>query len=366
MTAIVLFNGTVDVQYAYINVHDVEEHVGERADEGEERREEFRGQVNGLCGAARPGVLRLVTGLHTGEVGFTVELHSSEPAVGDEWEDVVEVSFRSDAGLLGLHGFESQEPFDLAPGQYRVRYCARGMDAGQAEDTLDGDDPVDFYLLQFWPGQPAGDRIVREHSKAAAFWHHATAGRSLTSTEQQDLDSEQAEVQRDEDYRLWGDRIPNARLRANDSFLMGFLEQLDLDAVFALSEADDAVHRQVAAWAALRTMDIAGFTELPALAPAVAALRRGEPVPPPFDSAGYMWSKFSSAMPHTSAKIPPNGDEEESQQNRAIVAMFYTAHDDSFTAAYSALASAAGAYGMDYRRLFNEFRQVFPQLDTRG
>ena len=353
-----LFDGTVDVHYGFIDVRDVE-----MVDADGDRRESYRGQVNGLCGAARSGVLNLVTGLHTGVVGFTVEGHAREPAVGDEWEDVVEVSFTNTGTTLGLYGFESQEVFDLAPGQYRVRYGARGMDAGQAEDTLDGDDPVDFYLLQFWPGQPSSDRIVREQSKAATAWHHANAVRPLAAQEQQERDRENAELQQAEDHRLWGDRIPNARLRANDSMSRGFLEQLDLDVVFALSEVEDGVQRQVAAWAALRAMDLAGFTDLPALAPAVAALRRGEPVPPPFDTAGYMWRMFENAVPPTSAKVPPSGDEEQSQQNWAIAAIFETAHDDSFSAAYSALACAACVHGMDYPRLLAELRQAFPQLD---
>lgn len=175
----VLFDGTVDVHYGFIDVHDAENLVDW------ERQQEHRGQVNGLCGAACAGVLALMTGLHTGEVGFTVELHPSAPVVGDEWEDVVEVSFVNTVDTLGLHGFESQEVFDLPPGQYRVRYCARSMDVGQDEDTLDGDDPVDFYCLQFWPGPSEPDRIVREGSKAAGHWHHAKAGRPLTGAGQQ-------------------------------------------------------------------------------------------------------------------------------------------------------------------------------------
>ncbi|MEU7786407.1 hypothetical protein [Amycolatopsis sp. NPDC049159] len=39
----------------------------------------FAGQHNGLCGAAVAGTLFLLTGLHTGEVGFTAEVHESEP-----------------------------------------------------------------------------------------------------------------------------------------------------------------------------------------------------------------------------------------------------------------------------------------------
>src|SRR5262249_12792354 len=39
----------------------------------------FRGQTNGLCGAAVRGALWLVTGLHTGQVGFTVDVLDAAP-----------------------------------------------------------------------------------------------------------------------------------------------------------------------------------------------------------------------------------------------------------------------------------------------
>ncbi len=42
---------------------------------GPDLRESFAGQSAGLCGAATPGALWLSTGLHTGSVGFTVEVH---------------------------------------------------------------------------------------------------------------------------------------------------------------------------------------------------------------------------------------------------------------------------------------------------
>jgi hypothetical protein len=43
------------------------------------------------------GALFLRTGLHSGKVGFTVELHDSRPPVDESWEQVVEASFRRDA-----------------------------------------------------------------------------------------------------------------------------------------------------------------------------------------------------------------------------------------------------------------------------
>jgi hypothetical protein len=170
----VLFQGNVDVHYRFVNVHAAEHLV--RWEFGEE----CYGQVNGLCGAGVSGVLCLVTGLHTGAVGFTVELHSDEPPLDDPWEDVVEVSFITAEERLGLHGFDTLYPFNLPPGQYRVRYCVRGMDRGHYEENhTEDDEVVDFYLLQFWPAPIAADRILRQTSQAAAYWHRARTNRSL-------------------------------------------------------------------------------------------------------------------------------------------------------------------------------------------
>ena len=52
------------------------------------------GQANGLCGAAVPGLLFLTTGRHTGYTRVTVEILNEFALVGDEWEHVVEASFR--------------------------------------------------------------------------------------------------------------------------------------------------------------------------------------------------------------------------------------------------------------------------------
>jgi hypothetical protein len=52
------------------------------------------------------------------------------------------------------------------------------MDAGEDRDTLDvGEAPVDHYLLQFCPGGPGPDRILRQTSRAAAYWHRANTRR---------------------------------------------------------------------------------------------------------------------------------------------------------------------------------------------
>ncbi|MDI6105333.1 hypothetical protein QLQ12_42805 [Actinoplanes sp. NEAU-A12] len=135
----------------------------------------FRGLTNGICGAAVPGFLLLGTGLRHGDVGLRFELHDAEPALDDEWEDVVEVSWASIAPNLLVRGPDDvdPEPVALPRGDYRVRFCGVGMQEGFDEESSDGEPPLDRYLLAFWPAPAAGDRIVRTTSAVAAR-HHRT------------------------------------------------------------------------------------------------------------------------------------------------------------------------------------------------
>ncbi|MBB1260150.1 hypothetical protein [Streptomyces alkaliterrae] len=138
------------------------------------------GQRNGLCIATTPGALFLVTGLHTGTVGLTVELHDTSPPIEDHWEEVVEVSFRPVSSRLAVvpwgDGALCETRLDVR--DHRVRYCALGMDEARERESeiLEGDLTVDRYLLQFWPAPPAPDGVIRQTSASAAYWHGLTAG----------------------------------------------------------------------------------------------------------------------------------------------------------------------------------------------
>ena len=156
----VLFDDQVYVHYGQISVagDDIDTDDGFRA-----------GQANGLCGAGKPGLLFLVTGRHTGNVPFRVELHESEPPVPEEWEDVVEASFRPASQDVALVEWAGEEwyPLDLDLVDLRVRYCCHGMDEARG----DAESPNERYLLQFWPAPSAPDAIVRQTSETAAYWH---------------------------------------------------------------------------------------------------------------------------------------------------------------------------------------------------
>ena len=89
----------------------------------------FKGQENGLLGAALHGSLFLVTGLHTGSVRLRVEVLESEPELDDRWDELVEATFEP-AGLVQLVDWDGNEvcTIPLESQAHRVRYHARGMD----------------------------------------------------------------------------------------------------------------------------------------------------------------------------------------------------------------------------------------------
>ncbi|MFI7540601.1 hypothetical protein [Actinoplanes sp. NPDC049599] len=321
----------------------------------------WRDQANGLCGAAVPGVLHLTVGTHTGWVPFRVELLTAEPPVDDTWEEIVEASFTPTRKKVHLLGLDDDTPHRLAlpRDDYRVRYSVRGIDeADHSEDTPDA------YLLQFWPGPPAPDRIVKQTSPQAAYWHRAR--RPPTEQEQAAGQRREAAEAEAEARERWGDRIPNERLRAAEGLYLSAVSELDINLEFALAGTGDGTHREVAAWVTLRCLDQAGLLDVPAFAPAVAALRHGRRVPAPFDDSGYVWSTLNQlAVPRTSVPVPPDGEYEQSPQDWAASAVFHSALDDSLAAVLEVLVCLAYVYGQQgYRQAFAEVRTAFPQLSS--
>ncbi|MFH9044795.1 hypothetical protein ACH4FA_36510 [Streptomyces sp. NPDC017966] len=268
--------------------------------------EAFAGQSGGLCGAAVPGALWLRTGLHTGNVGFTVEVHDEAPALDPVWEDVVEVSFRplSERTSLVQWAGEAVWDLDLARTDYRVRYCARGMDEGRELDTRgDGKPQTDSYLLQFWPAPPSPDRVIRQTSRNAAYWHRCARDLPPPPTPEERAETErlarQAEERAAEERRLhreqwkWGGRLPSERLRGVGGNVRGLL-RFDSGLVHALDDAGPDVQRAVALLAARRACEAAGLADVPWVIEALTALTQDRPLPPPFDDRDRPWEALRS------------------------------------------------------------------------
>ncbi|GAA2668583.1 hypothetical protein SAMN05428941_0959 [Streptomyces sp. 2114.2] len=318
------------------------------------------GQTNGLCGAAVPGCLFLCTGLSSGKVALTVEVHGTAPPLDDRWEDVVEASFRpltaSTAVLPCGRGALCE--WALPTADHRVRYCGRGMDggAGAASATVRDAGPVGQYLLQFWPAPPTADRVVRQTSRSAA--HRHRCARALEPT----VPGARTERERAE-IRSWGGRLPSRRVREAGADARG-LVPLDRELLDAVDAACPATQRGLARWAARRALTAAGLDGVDWIAPALAALDRGEPLPAPFDDPRRAWDRFfTDARTALTAPGPPGaGQGAPLCRALALPALRAAADPDPLRAALGALFAAAVTHGTDYPGLFAEARRCFPDL----
>ncbi|EQD86654.1 hypothetical protein A8924_0124 [Saccharopolyspora erythraea NRRL 2338] len=360
-----LFDGEVHVHYGQIYV---------QSEIGALTLEEHRaGQSNGLCGAAVPGQLFLTTGLHTGHVGFTVEVHDERPDVDEAWEEAVEASFRPLSPEVALveWGGEAAWSLDLEEIDYRVRYCAVAMDESRRVDTrTDGEPMVDRYLLQFWPAPPGPDAVVKQTSVTAEYWHQVARSLPPPPTPEEKAEAERErrleEERRREEVRAraeaesWAGRAPSERLRQAGGHAWA-MAQLDRDLVDEIADLDADAQRSLARWAVRRAYELAGLDGIDWIAPALAALEQGRELPPPFDDKLGVWEVLLNdpRVPHTTVTLPDRSTENFLQQAAALPAIFGATEDDPLSAAFEALHSAAGAFGTDYPDLFAEVRREF-------
>ncbi|MEU2855984.1 hypothetical protein [Streptomyces syringium] len=293
-------DGEVHVSYGQIYVESDPDNFGP------DLAEAFAGQTSGLCGAAIPGALWLTTGLHTGNVGFTVEVHDHAPPLEPVWEDVVEVSFRplSVRSLLVQWAGEAVWELDLEETDYRVRYCATGMDQAREQDTrLDEEPQLDRYLLQLWSAPPEPDRVLKQTAAIAAYRHDYARRQPPPPTPAERAEAERlarlAQEQADRELQLayeqwdWGGQLPSQALRdvvGNVRGLLLFAPNL----VHAIDAAGPATQRAVALLAARRACEEAGLSDLEWIAAALTALADNRPLPPPFDDPECVWQTLAS------------------------------------------------------------------------
>lgn len=171
-----------------------------------------------------------------------------------------------------------------------------------------------------------------------------------------------------EDEFFWGGVRPSGRLRALKANATG-LANLDRALVDTLAEADPGSQRAIARWAARHAWDAAGLSSLDWAAPALAAMERGEELPPPFDDQTRVWGLLigndrevrnvhvrTTGPPHI--ELPRNVD----PQFAALPAIFAAADADPLAAAVDALYAAAVTFGDEHPLLLRELRAAFPVL----
>lgn len=140
----------------------------------------FKGQINGLVGAANPNGVHVNLARRSGGSPVRIVLLDTPPETDDRsWEDIVEVSFALPEGhqMSWSTWFgENWGVLDgLPPGSYRLRVSATGRDEGHAGEFAEG--TVDDYLLQLWPAPWQPDAILRTSSQDASYWHREVGSR---------------------------------------------------------------------------------------------------------------------------------------------------------------------------------------------
>lgn len=363
-------HGDVHVHYGQIYVHD---EAGEPF-EGD-LHACFAGQRNGLCGAAVRGTLFLITGLHTGEVGFTAEVHAAEPP-DSGGEDVVEASFRAEGRTrLVTWGGSDWWDLELAPGDYRVRYSGTAMDAGRERDTRLGGEPrQDNYLLQFWPAPPAPDVVVRESSAIAAYWHGFARDLPPPPTEEELAarrearrraeEEARAEAERERLLREWGGALPAAPVRDLPPGPLREFAKVDRAVVGAAVTAGPEVCHALARRVVRLAFERAGLDSVGWIAAGLRALDAGTPLPAPFDDWTAAWDRLLSdpEVPHTLVRTPDGRHDNALQQAMAFPAIFAAVHEDAAKALGEALSAAEYTYGDDRERFLAEARAALAEL----
>ena len=76
-----------------------------------------------------------------------------------------------DRRLTGAVGRRGQLATEPSPDTYPVWCSATGMQAAWDDVVDEGEPAQDCHLLQIWPALIATDRIVKQTSRAAAYWH---------------------------------------------------------------------------------------------------------------------------------------------------------------------------------------------------
>ncbi|MES9537758.1 hypothetical protein [Actinomadura sp. NPDC000600] len=242
--------------------------------------------------------------------------------------------------------------------------------AREADTRLKGEPRIDRYLLQFWPAPPEADRVLKQTTEHAAYWHGFARGLPPAPTAEQRAEAARlAEVEKAHEReqarlraeaRSWGGRLPSERLRRVSGNALA-MARLDRDVSEAIAAADPEVQRAIARWVARRAYDVAGLASIDWIAPALLAMDRAQPLPPPFDDMEHVWPRLwaDEQVPSSTVTLPGGRIHNFSQQAAAVPALFEAVEADPLQASLDALWAAAAAFGTDYRDLLQEVRDAF-------
>ncbi|WP_077040400.1 hypothetical protein [Rhodococcus sp. MTM3W5.2] len=323
------------------------------------------------------------------EMPISVQVWNGRPpADRDEWQQVSEGRLRvSEAGQIMIASPTTGEVFCGVPeGDYLIEVSGRGfVNYGWPGTTT----PGDVWRIRLWPNdgtepEPAQmwdmpgygipeNTPLPEHPPAPAEsaepqWITVSepgGGHRMVRTSE--LRAEAAEAER----RAWGGGDPIPELREYNGGQS--LAKYDRALVLALLEMDDERLREVARWCASKAYEFADIADRPWVAPALAALHAGEPLPPPFDTTESAWAQLAADREeqpgsadgeqgviavYSSGRFDPFDHGPIDRTSYALPTIFIAAGPDPREAGFGALYSASVTFQRDARRLHTELRDA--------
>ncbi len=149
----------------------------------------FYKQVNGLCGAAQAGRLFFTARPKDALIKLDIELLTDEPAIDNQFDEIVEVSFKRESEDVYLCEWAHEEEclLEILEDEYRVRYSVKGFDLDYDYENMEepeGDElppPLQGqkYLIQLWPCSHKNDQIIKKTTEHAAYWHNVAKEKSV-------------------------------------------------------------------------------------------------------------------------------------------------------------------------------------------
>ncbi|MFD4182792.1 hypothetical protein [Rhodococcus sp. NPDC058514] len=312
------------------------------------------------------------------------------PADRDEWQQVCVGRLRvSEAGQMMIASPTTGEVICAVPeGDYLIEVSGRGfVNYGWPGTTTPGDvwrirlwpnDGTEPAPAQMWdmPGygtpentplpEPAVEPVESDEPKWITVFEPGGGSRLVRTSE---LRAEAAAAKR----QAWGggDPIPEM-LEYNGG---QSLAKYDRALVLALLEMDDDRLREVARWCASKAYEFADIADRPWVAPALAALHAGEPLPPPFDTTASAWAQLTAdrreeqsgsvdgeqgvIAVYSSGRFDPFDHGPISRPSYALPTIFAAAGPDPRRAAFDALYSASVTFQRDARELHAQLRETF-------
>lgn len=316
------------------------------------------------------------------------------PADRDQWQQVSEGRIQvSEAGQIMIASPATGEVYCEVPeGDYLIEVSGRGfVNYGWPGTTTPGDvwrirlwpnDGTEPEPAQMWdmpgygtpentplpecPPEPAVEPVESDEPKWITLFEPG-GGSSMVRTSE--LRAEAAVAER----QAWGGGDPIAEMLEYNGGQS--LTKYDRALVLALLEMDDDRLREIAQWCTTTVYEFAGLAYRPWVAPVLAALHAGEPLPPPFDGIASAFAQLEAdrrkeapvgdvayqgvIATYSSGEFDPFDQGPISRPSYALPTIFAAAGSDPSRAAFDALFSASVTFQRDARELHAQLRESF-------